>query len=386
MKSSTKGLIALLAFLAVIVVIVIVMFAATRATEVRSSEFYDMLLSGEIEDDTLRVSSDTITFRSGTENYTVILYAGSYEDVFADYDVAVTRAKDIQRRVGTDEGDITAEEAAAEWEAFISSGIITNSRVLEALHGSTYTEWAANSLSNALFTDRYSVSIFDYIYPVAMIAIMIVFLVILFRSMRGGGGVANDFGKSKANVQSSLKVRFSDVAGAEEEKEELAEIVDFLKTPGKFAGVGARVPKGVLLVGPPGTGKTLFAKAVAGEANVPFFSISGSDFVEMYVGVGASRVRDLFAQAKKNQPCIIFIDEIDAVGRQRGAGLGGGHDAARADGRIRVQRSDNRHGCDQPCGYTRSRAHASRPFRQTDIRTDPRRARQRSHLQSARAQ
>ena len=142
----------------------------------------------------------------------------------------------------------------------------------------------------------------------------------------GGGGVANDFGKSKANVQSSLKVRFSDVAGAEEEKEELQEIVEFLKTPGKFAGVGARVPKGVLLVGPPGTGKTLFAKAVAGEANVPFFSISGSDFVEMYVGVGASRVRDLFAQAKKNQPCIIFIDEIDAVGRQRGAGLGGGHD------------------------------------------------------------
>ncbi len=127
MKSSTKGLIALLAFLAVIVVIVIVMFAATRATEVRSSEFYDMLLSGEIEDDTLRVSSDTITFRSGTENYTVILYAGSYEDVFADYDVAVTRAKDIQRRVGTDEGDITAEEAAAEWEAFISGDIITDS-------------------------------------------------------------------------------------------------------------------------------------------------------------------------------------------------------------------------------------------------------------------
>lgn len=324
MKSSTKGLIALLAFLAVIVVIVIVMFAATRATEVRSSEFYDMLLSGEIEDDTLRVSSDTITFRSGTENYTVILYAGSYEDVFADYDVAVTRAKDIQRRVGTDEGDITAEEAAAEWEAFISSGIITNSRVLEALHGSTYTEWAAYSLSNALFTDRYSVSIFDYIYPVAMIAIMIVFLVILFRSMRGGGGVANDFGKSKANVQSSLKVRFSDVAGAEEEKEELAEIVDFLKTPGKFAGVGARVPKGVLLVGPPGTGKTLFAKAVAGEANVPFFSIAGSEFVEMFVGQGAARVRDLFKQAKEKAPCIVFIDEIDTVGKKRdGGGIGG---------------------------------------------------------------
>ena len=143
------------------------------------------------------------------------------------------------------------------------------------------------------------------------------------------GGVnkqAMNFGKSRANVQGNIKVRFSDVAGAEEEKEELKEIVEFLKSPQKFTAVGAKIPRGVLLVGPPGTGKTLFAKAVAGEANVPFFSISGSDFVEMYVGVGASRVRDLFDTAKKNMPCIIFIDEIDAVGRQRGAGLGGGHD------------------------------------------------------------
>ncbi len=135
-----------------------------------------------------------------------------------------------------------------------------------------------------------------------------------------------NFGKTKAKVSTNLKVRFSDVAGADEEKEELAEVVEFLKTPKKFAELGARIPKGVLLVGPPGTGKTLFAKAVAGEAGVPFFSVSGSDFVEMYVGVGASRVRDLFDLAKRNQPCIIFIDEIDAVGRQRGAGLGGGHD------------------------------------------------------------
>lgn len=324
MKSSTKGLIALLAFLAVIVVVVVIIFATTQAKEVRSGDFYDMLLSGDIEDKTLRVANDTVTFRSGGENYSVILYAGQYEDVFAGYDAAVSRASDLAASVRS--GGMNEEEAAAAWNEFLGSGIVTDARVLEALQGSTYTEWSGYSPSNVLYTDRYSVSIFDYIYPVAMIAIMIVFIVILFRSMRGGGGVANDFGKSKANVQSSLKVRFSDVAGAEEEKEELAEIVDFLKTPGKFAGVGARVPKGVLLVGPPGTGKTLFAKAVAGEANVPFFSISGSDFVEMYVGVGASRVRDLFAQAKKNQPCIIFIDEIDAVGRQRGAGLGGGHD------------------------------------------------------------
>ena len=155
-----------------------------------------------------------------------------------------------------------------------------------------------------------------------------IIVIMLFRRMGdvGGGKNAMSFGKSHANMQGNVKVRFSDVAGAEEEKEELKEIVEFLKHPKKYTDVGAKIPRGVLLVGPPGTGKTLFAKAVAGEANVPFFSISGSDFVEMYVGVGASRVRDLFETAKKNVPCIIFIDEIDAVGRQRGAGLGGGND------------------------------------------------------------
>lgn len=135
-----------------------------------------------------------------------------------------------------------------------------------------------------------------------------------------------NFGRSRARMVSTSKVNFTKVAGLEEEKEELEEIVDFLKNPQKYTGVGARIPKGVILVGPPGTGKTLLAKAVAGEAGVPFFSISGSDFVEMFVGVGASRVRDLFEEAKKNAPCIVFIDEIDAVARQRGTGMGGGHD------------------------------------------------------------
>lgn len=152
-----------------------------------------------------------------------------------------------------------------------------------------------------------------------------IFMVVLKKSA-GAQGQALNFGKTKANQVRDIKVRFNDVAGAEEEKQELQEIVDFLKHPKKYTDIGARIPRGVLLVGPPGTGKTLFAKAVAGEANVPFFSISGSDFVEMFVGVGASRVRDLFEQAQKNMPCIIFIDEIDAVGRQRGAGLGGGND------------------------------------------------------------
>ncbi len=166
----------------------------------------------------------------------------------------------------------------------------------------------------------------DLLMPIFSIGIGIFIIVLFVRQAKGANSGALDFGKTKAQVITNIKVRFSDVAGAEEEKVELQEIVEFLKSPQKFTALGARTPKGVLLVGNPGTGKTLFAKAVAGEANVPFFSISGSDFVEMFVGVGASRVRDLFNTAKKNQPCIIFIDEIDAVGRQRGAGLGGGND------------------------------------------------------------
>ncbi|MFD2115453.1 ATP-dependent zinc metalloprotease FtsH [Paenibacillus yanchengensis] len=166
---------------------------------------------------------------------------------------------------------------------------------------------------------------FTSIIPFILIFILFFFLM---NQAQGGGGKVMNFGKSRARLynEEKKKVTFNDVAGADEEKQELVEVVDFLKDPRKFNLVGARIPKGVLLVGPPGTGKTLLARAVAGEAGVPFFSISGSDFVEMFVGVGASRVRDLFENAKKNAPCIIFIDEIDAVGRQRGAGLGGGHD------------------------------------------------------------
>ena len=162
--------------------------------------------------------------------------------------------------------------------------------------------------------------------PILGTILALVVLYIIMKRNSARDNQALSFGKTKARVNANVKVRFSDVAGAEEEKEELQEIVEFLKNPKKFTEMGARIPKGVLLVGPPGTGKTLFAKAVAGEANVPFFNISGSDFVEMFVGVGASRVRDLFDQAKRNMPCIVFIDEIDAVGRQRGAGLGGGND------------------------------------------------------------
>lgn len=170
----------------------------------------------------------------------------------------------------------------------------------------------------------------QYLPTVLLILMLVAFWFMFMQQSQGGGGNRNvmNFGKSRAKMATpdKKKVTFDDVAGADEEKQELAEIVDFLKQPKRYIEMGARIPKGVLLVGPPGTGKTLLAKAIAGEAGVPFFSISGSDFVEMFVGVGASRVRDLFDQAKKSSPCIVFIDEIDAVGRQRGAGLGGGHD------------------------------------------------------------
>ncbi|MBE7093338.1 MAG: ATP-dependent zinc metalloprotease FtsH [Clostridiales bacterium] len=204
----------------------------------------------------------------------------------------------------------------ADWAAFVqeicgANGIVEGS----PLYGVKVT-----------FSNPNAGSILDYIFPLLSVGIGLILLFVLFRQMSGGRDATMGIGKSKAQVQNNMKVRFSDVAGAEEEKEELKEVVEFLKSPKKFSDLGARIPSGVLLVGPPGTGKTLFAKAVAGEAGVPFFSVSGSDFVEMYVGVGASRVRDLFDVAKKNQPCIIFIDEIDAVGRRRGAGLGGGHD------------------------------------------------------------
>ena len=188
--------------------------------------------------------------------------------------------------------------------------------------------------NNNVTYDMEKVSQLPWIVNLIPTLLIIVFFIAMWVMMRrslssiDGGGKAMGFGKAriKQPADEKRKTTFADVAGADEEKEELREIVDFLKSPRKFKELGARVPKGVLLVGPPGTGKTLLARAVAGEAGVPFFSISGSDFVEMYVGVGASRVRDLFDQAKKNSPCIIFIDEIDAVGRQRGAGLGGGHD------------------------------------------------------------
>lgn len=181
------------------------------------------------------------------------------------------------------------------------------------------------SIPKVVFGTTTTVSVFNILYPIILIAGLIIMVVIVVRQVKGANNKSFEFVKSRARIYPS-KTKFSDVAGADEEKAELEDVVDFLKNPQKYIDLGAKIPKGVLLVGPPGTGKTLLARAVAGEANVPFFTISGSDFMELFVGVGASRVRDLFETAKKAKPCIIFIDEIDAVGRQRGAGLGGGND------------------------------------------------------------
>ena len=211
--------------------------------------------------------------------------------------------------------------ASSETRSFTST-VLQNETTMQALQSAS----EAADVNVKMIRESSSGAWISYLFSyIPLIGIAIFFL---FMMNQGGNRGAMNFGRNRAKTQSkeNIKVRFTDVAGAEEEKEELVEVVDFLKNPRKYKALGARIPKGVLLEGPPGTGKTLLAKAVAGEADVPFFSISGSDFVEMFVGVGASRVRDMFEQAKKNAPCLIFIDEIDAVGRQRGAGLGGGHD------------------------------------------------------------
>lgn len=275
MKTSTKVLIAIISVILVGVIIGVIIYASTGLKEKSYDQFLSDVDSGIVTE--VRIENDTVYVLTDTSGNKIEYYAYSRDTLVTEYVLA-------------------------------------------------YNENNPDHKITVKLNDRYKVSVTDYIIPVLGLIMLIVLMVFMFRAMNNSTKSTMDFGKTKTNAQNQLKVRFSDVAGAEEEKEELKEIVEFLKNPQKFTAVGARVPHGVLLVGPPGTGKTLFAKAVAGEANVPFFSKSGSDFVEMFVGVGASRVRDLFDQAKKNMPCIVFIDEIDAVGRQRGAGMGGGND------------------------------------------------------------
>lgn len=285
MKTSTKVLIAVISVILIGVIIWVVVYAATGVDDKTYTQLERDINKGSVVE--IYLENDTAYVKT-TKSGKKVAYK-----VYARYELVIDAVKEYEARVT----DKESPDYNAEYKAI-----------------------------NLSFNDRYATSITDYIIPVLALILLVVLMVFMFRAMSNSTRTTMDFGKTKANMQNQLKVRFSDVAGAEEEKEELKEIVEFLKNPQKFTAVGARVPHGVLLVGPPGTGKTLFAKAVAGEANVPFFSKSGSDFVEMFVGVGASRVRDLFDQAKKNMPCIVFIDEIDAVGRQRGAGMGGGND------------------------------------------------------------
>lgn len=237
-----------------------------------------------------------------------------------------------------DSGDIVSVNVSLDYNTADVVGVYTDQNGSERNFTTTIPNSEAviddlmpklEAVQNATFSDANASNIFlDLLTNLLPLVLFVVFGYIMLKSINGGGAnkQAFDFSKSRARLESDIKVRFADVAGCDEEKEEMAEIIEYLKTPRKFAKMGARIPKGILMVGPPGTGKTLLAKAVAGEADVPFYSISGSDFVEMFVGVGASRVRDMFRKAKQTAPCMIFIDEIDAVGRQRGAGMGGGHD------------------------------------------------------------
>ena len=313
MKKSAKYLIYMVTF-AILVAFVLFFFLQNTAEDVTTTKFYEQMGVVTIDKDAQfeTVSGDKYLI-TGENSKSKVLYQG---DTFVIIENSACKIKKVvinsYNLIGYNESNIAIfktsygrdEIDATKLDAFASiSGNVVD-----------YSDPNAGALWSSL------------IVPLITILIGIAILFIFMRQAQGGGKNAMDFGKTKAKVNQNIKVRFSDVAGAEEEKKELQEVVEFLKNPKKFSTLGAKIPKGVLLVGPPGTGKTLFAKAVAGEANVPFFSISGSDFVEMFVGVGASRVRDLFAMAKKAMPCIVFIDEIDAVGRQRGAGLGGGND------------------------------------------------------------
>lgn len=294
MKASTKRLIIVIAVIILVIAAIILAYELTSPKEIIYSgagENVDSLESWLFGQKIEKLHVD------GSYSVNIKLKGEKSYNYFAHIPSRTVFQEQLQKWA-----DLAAQEGETEIALYIASIPVS------------YNDPSSGSLLSSILV------------PILLYVVIAVVFIIILRKSMGANNQAMNFGKTTANQVRDIKVRFSDVAGAEEEKQELQEIVDFLKFPKKYTDIGARIPRGVLLVGPPGTGKTLFAKAVAGEANVPFFSISGSDFVEMFVGVGASRVRDLFDQAKKNMPCIIFIDEIDAVGRQRGAGLGGGND------------------------------------------------------------
>ena len=300
-KKSKTILWVVIAGLAIALIAILMSDILGSAQEISFTEFIARLATGEINEVYFDAYNWTGKVTKG--NQVVAIYTTVGPSVYGAQDLFDAQA--YIRELGTQ----------IDWDSLYQQAGLS-----EIVRNFTWLQ------TKVVYTDPNAGSVWSSILPFLGIGLLALVFWFMMRSASGAGQVNMSINKNKAQVQNNLKVRFSDVAGAEEEKEELQEVVEFLKAPKKFSSLGARIPAGVLLVGPPGTGKTLFAKAVAGEAGVPFFSVSGSDFVEMYVGVGAKRVRELFDMAKKNQPCIIFIDEIDAVGRRRGAGLGGGHD------------------------------------------------------------
>ena len=314
MKKNNSGMIIFIIFALAVIIAVVSVFSSNKTVNMAYSKLWNIIEAGaEADENGQQVTNDSERIQEFKNNTNIQLNITSLaiNSVKVDgYNVIVSMTYK-----STANGKETTNTVTYSSTYSRASGAVDKlEERLDAI-GVTYS-----------YTDPNAGSFWSYLVPVICVGLAIVALIFIMRASGGGTKGAMNFAKTNAKMNTNVKTRFSDVAGAEEEKEELKEIVDFLKSPKKFSELGARIPKGVLLVGPPGTGKTLFAKAVAGEAGVPFFSISGSDFVEMFVGVGASRVRDLFDVAKRSMPCIVFIDEIDAVGRQRGTGLGGGND------------------------------------------------------------
>jgi cell division protease FtsH len=320
MKSSTKRFIFVAALMLAAVIGIVVVIRSTSVTETKTeSAFQADLFGGEVSRVYVTAYSARVLLRSDIDKPT----GKNFDRGTASYTVVVSSRTRVAELITY----FNAGKDVAGNDIILTSDVDPRAAFYEVdANTLAVTGLKSGYAVDAGYYDLNTSSFWDYLPTILIILITGAGIFLIFRAMNGQNKQAIGFSRSKARLNDNVKVRFEDVAGAEEEKNELAEIVEFLKNPQKFSALGARIPKGVLLVGPPGTGKTLFAKAVAGEANVPFFSISGSDFVEMFVGVGASRVRDLFDQAKKHMPCILFIDEIDAVGRQRGAGMGGGHD------------------------------------------------------------
>ena len=314
MKKNNSGMIIFIIFALAVIIAVVSVFSSNKTVNMAYSKLKGIIYAGaEVDENDQQVTNDSERIKKFKENTNIQLNITSLtiNSVKIDgYNVIVSMTYK-----STANGKETTNTVT------YSSTYSRASEPVDKLEGRLDAIGVTYS-----YTDPNAGSFWSYLVPVICVGLAIVALIFIMRASGGGTKGAMNFAKTNAKMNTNVKTRFSDVAGAEEEKEELKEIVDFLKSPKKFSELGARIPKGVLLVGPPGTGKTLFAKAVAGEAGVPFFSISGSDFVEMFVGVGASRVRDLFDVAKRSMPCIVFIDEIDAVGRQRGTGLGGGND------------------------------------------------------------